>query len=457
MTRRVRFVRSLPAIVTLALLGACAPRAPELPPPGPPRYPDFLFPAFPADLGTPVVHERHRTAWMWLQAGDLRAAERNFASSLKLAPDFYPAEAGLAYVALAREDHRSAVGHFERAVGSNPRYVPALVGRGEALLALGDRGMALKSFEAAVASDPSLSGLRSRIDVLRFRGLQEDVAAARQFAEAGRLPEARSAYAQAITASPESPFLHRELALVERRAGDFEAALRHAERARELEPTEVRNVVLIGELQEARGDIETAAETYEAALSLEHNDALADRLGDIRERLLIASMPPEFQTIETSPTISRAQLAALLGVRLDDLLDRMPQRTAVVITDTRGNWASVWILRVARAGVMEVYPNHTFQPATLVRRGDLAMAASRVLSLIAAEKPALGESWRNARRRFPDVSPGHLTYPAASLVVEAGVMEPLDGGSFQLTRPVSGAEAAAAVRKLEELAASSGR
>ena len=47
-------------------------------------------------------------------------------------------------------------------------------------------------------------------------------------------------------------------------------------------------------------------------------------------------------------------------------------------------------MSVTRAGVMEVYANHTFQPAAIVRRGDLAQAASRVLALIADEKPALG-------------------------------------------------------------------
>jgi len=123
-----------------------------------------------------------------------------------------------------------------------------------------------------------------------------------------------------------------------------------------------------------------------------------------------------------------------------------------VITDTRGSWAVPWIMSVTRAGVMEVYPNHTFQPAAVVRRGDLADAASRVLSLIAAEKPALAQSWRSAKRQFADVPPAHLSYPAASAAVEAGVMEPLADGSFQLSRLVTGAEAMAAVKKLEDLA-----
>jgi hypothetical protein len=168
-------------------------------------------------------------------------------------------------------------------------------------------------------------------------------------------------------------------------------------------------------------------------------------------------MPVEFQTIESSPTLSREQLAALVGVRLDGLFKRAPRRNAVVITDTRASWASPWIMSVTRVGVMEVYPNHTFQPESIVRRGDLAEAASRVLSLIAAEKPALASSWRGAKRQFTDVTPAHLGYPAASVAVEAGVMQPLEDGSFQLSRLVTGAEAVAAVKKLEDLAESAKR
>jgi tetratricopeptide (TPR) repeat protein len=454
-------VRSAAGIAILSLLGAaaaCAPKTVDLPDPGAaPLYPDFIFPLAPADLGTPATHERHTAGWLWLQAGDLKAAERNFAASLQLTPGFYPSEAGLGWVDLARRNHQGAATHFDRAVAANPRYVPALVGRGEALLAMGNRQMALESFEAAVAADADLAPLRSRIEVLRFRGLQEDVAEARRAAEAGRLAEARAAYEQAIAASPQSPFLFRELADVERRAGDLTAALAHAQKAAELEPTEPRNLLVAGQIYEAQGELARAVEAYESALALEPNAAIEARTDGLREKILLAAMPPQFLQIEGSPGVSRAQLAALLGVRLDDLLERAPRGTAALITDTRGSWASPWIHLVTRSGVMEIYPNHTFQPDTAVRRADLAQAASRVLSLIAAERPRLGDSWRTARHKFPDVSPGHLAYPAASLAVEAGVMRPLVDGSFQLARPVTGAEAAAAVRKLEELAESSAR
>jgi tetratricopeptide (TPR) repeat protein len=299
--------------------------------------------------------------------------------------------------------------------------------------------------------------LRTRIEVLRVRGLQDDVADARKATEAGRFDEAHRIYDRAIAASPDSPFLYREAADVARRQGDFDGALRQAQKALELEPTDVRAQTLIGEIYEAQKETAKAVASYEAALALEPNEVLTRKVELLRDELAVAAMPPEFHTIETSTMLSREQLAALVGVRLDSLFKRAPRRNAVVITDTRGSWAVPWIMSVTRAGVMEVYPNHTFQPAAVVRRGDLADAASRVLSLIAVEKPALASSWKTGKRQFADVPPAHLSYPAASVSVEAGVMQPLSDGSFQLARPVTGAEAVAAVKKLEELAESARR
>lgn len=451
MRRRSRRVAYL-GVALGVLLSACAPKAGPPPAPGPPRFPDFVPPTAPADLAPLDVVQRHDAAWSSLQAGDLRGAERQFAAVLKQVPAFYPSHAGLGYVALARKDVKEAVPHFDRALTAEPRYVPALVGRGEALLATGDRAGALASFETAVAADPARSALRERVEVLRFRGLQDDISAARKAAESGRLAEARQIYERAIAASPESPFLHRELATVERRDGNMAAALAHAEQAAALDPNEPRSFILIGEIHEAQSQYARAAEAYASAAALEPSDALSEKIQALHERAAFAGMPAEYQAIEQSATVTRAQLAALMGVNLDDLLRRARRRTSVVMTDTRGNWAAPWILAVTRAGVMEAYPNHTFQPSAIVRRSDLASAASQALSLIAAERPKLAAAWRNPRRRFTDLAPGHLNFPAAALTVEAGVMTPADDGTFQLTRPVTGAEALAAVRKLRELA-----
>ena len=450
MTRRLAWLLAACAIAAVA--AGCAKKVPAAAPvAGPPRFPDFVFPALPAQLDAGPARTNHQAGWQWLQAGDLKAAERNFSAALKLTPGLYPAEAGLGYVALARKDAREAATHFDRALAASPSYAPALAGRGEALLALGQRDTALASFEAAAAADPQLTALRSRIEVLRFRGLQEDVDAARKAAEAGRLAEARTMYERTIAASPDSPFLYRELAIVERREGNLPRALEHAQKAAELNPTESRNFAAIGEIYEAQGEYAKAIEAYTSAAALEPGEALDAKLEELREKVAFVSMPAEYRSIDTAQTVTRAQLAALIGVHLDDVLKRAPRTNAVVITDTRSNWAAPWILSVTRAGIMEVYPNHTFQPNAVVRRSDLAQAASRTLTLISAANPALAATLRSARGKFPDVPPGHLNYQAASIAVQSGVMAVNADGTFQLPRPVTGAEALAAVNRLEEL------
>ena len=111
------------------------------------------------------------------------------------------------------------------------------------------------------------------------------------------------------------------------------------------------------------------------------------------------------------------------------------------------------IAAVARAAIIEPFENHTFQPRGLVRRTDLAIAMSRVLARLAAADPIRARSWQAARLRFSDLAATHLAYPAASMVVAAGVMEPGANNAFQPTKVVTGAEAIAAVARIEALAA----
>jgi tetratricopeptide (TPR) repeat protein len=287
--------------------------------------------------------------------------------------------------------------------------------------------------------------------VLRFRGVQQNIAAARRAAEAGKLDDARRGYLAAIAASPESAFLYRELASIEHKSGDDQAALVHAGQAATLDPTDVRALTLSGEILEGMHQWAKAADAFAAANALDPSDATAARVDVLREKAAFEVMPEEYRSIGTSATLTRAQLAAVLGTRLGELLRRAPGKP-VVVTDLRGNWAAPWIQAVTRSGVIDPFPNHTFQPNGLVRRADLAQAVSRVLALIGAEKPKLATRWRDSRPRFTDIGAGHLMYPAAARAVSSGVMSPAAGDAFQLTRGVTGAEALDTVSRLEALA-----
>ena len=416
---------------------------------GPPKHPDFMFPIVPPDAA-PGQASRVDRGWTYLQLDDFRNADREFATALKEQPSFHPAETGLAYVALARGNEKDAATRFERALAAEPQYVPALVGRGQALLELERPGDALASFEAALAEDASLTDLRSRVGVLRFRATQELLARAKAAAEARRWEEAYAAYREAIAVSPESAFLYRDLATVERQAGQLTDALDHYRRAVQLDPADAKSLAAMGEILEQQGDDLGALAAYERAAAIEPADLPAGAIPRLRASVALAKLPEEYRAIPGASSLTRAQIAALVGVRLEPLLARAsPQQ--VIITDLRDNWAQSWITPVVRSGVMQTLPNYEFEPSRLVRRGELAATVSRLLSLIAVEKPELAKKWLDARLAIDDVPSTHLSYPEVSVAAASGVM-PLTNGNFDLLRPVTGVEAIEIIGRLEALA-----
>lgn len=450
-------MRKVAALVLLALVGACAPKIVPAPVVSTPKFPDFVAPALPTALAGGRAAVNQDRGWRFLQVGDLRNAEREFVTALATSPAFYPAETALGYVELARKNAKAALPHFDRTLERQAQDVSALVGRGQALVALSRDAEGLAAFEAAVASDASLSDLRRQVEVLRFRVLGQDLTRARQASAAGRVEEAAAAYEAAIAGSPDSPVLYRELAGVDRRKGDLDRALEHFRKAVALDAGDAGSLMQIGEILDDRGDLAGAESAYAAALSIESSDVVTARLEAVRERVALARLPEEYRAIEHAPQMTRGDLAALVGVRLAPLLQAGGHVDAVVITDVRAHWAATWIMAVARAGVMEPFSNHTFQPRMVVRRVDFAQVVSRLLTRIAAGDPVRAKPWDSARMKFSDLSPGHLEYSAASAAVAAGIMTAGASNSFQPFGPVSGSEAMAAIDRLQVLAGTQGK
>jgi tetratricopeptide (TPR) repeat protein len=441
----------------VVVISACAPKIVPAPAVTTPRFPEFVQPTVPAALGGTRAAESQRRGWASLQAGDLKTAEHEFSAALKAVPAFFPAEASLGYMELARKDAKAALAHFDHALELSQQAadVSTQLGRGQALLALNRDLEAVSAFEAALVADPSLTDIRRRVEVLKFRSVEQNLAQARQGARAGKLDEAIQAYTTAIASSPDSAFLYRELAAVERQKGapaSVDAALEHFRKAVALDPSDARSLAQVGEILDARNELEAAAKTYADALALEPNGDVQRRLDAVHARLELARLPAEFRAIDQAPQITRADLAALIGIRLGAVLANGRRADAALITDVRGNWAATWIMAVARAGIMEPFANHAFQPRAVVRRTDLALAVARLLARIATQHPERPKNWESARLKFSDLSANHLAYPAASAVVAAGILSTVGESAFQPSRPVTGAEAIEAMSKLEALA-----
>jgi tetratricopeptide (TPR) repeat protein len=432
---------------TLALVSCAAKAAPSLP--ASPKYPEFVYPTtIPASAPQAAAVDR---GWRFLQNDDLKSADKEFATALKTDPMFAAARTGEGYVALARKDYTRAVQMFDRALRGSVAYAPALVGKGMALLSLDRDDEARAALEAAMRADGSLTSLAARIDVLKFREIQSIITAARQASAAGRLDEARGDYQRAIAATPDSAALYRELGVVERRRGDMDAALASFDKAVALDAADAVALAQKGEILEERGDFAGAETAFRTAQLADPSSGYEQKADEAAAKGREARLPPEFRELPTAARITRGDLAALIGIRMDQFLRSAP-RVPVVTTDTRGHWASGWIAEVAGAGIMAPFDNHTFQPNAVVRRVDLAVSVHRALIEIARTHPAL-QARIAERPAIADVGPSHLNYADVAAAVSAGVLPLLEGGRFDIEQPVSGAEAIAAVDRLRALAA----
>jgi tetratricopeptide (TPR) repeat protein len=446
-----RHVGQVGAAVLCLLLGACASQ-PVAVATGP-RFPDYPQPDVPASLRVAAdLRDRQNEGWRRLQAGDLAGASRTFDDLVKRSPGFYPAETGLGYVALANRQYKQASGHFATALTASGRYAPALDGQADAKLGLHDDEGALTALEQLLKLDPSRDSVRSRLDVVKLRVVEAQVEAGTRARQAGRLDEAQTVFEHALEVSPSNAVILRELAIVETARGSLDAAEVHARRSVQLDDGDAEAQAALASVCEAKGQYKEAADALARAVAIDPRPAWRNRVEPLRAKAAAAAIPTEYRAISSAASVTRADVAAMIGMRLAGLLDRAAKRPTVVVTDVRGHWAAPWILPVTQAGVMEIFPNHTFQPATVVRRSDLAVVVSALVTLAGARHPDDTARWQAARPHFADLAATHLHYPAAAMAVSSGAMTAADGDRFWPSRPVSGQELIAAIARIEQIA-----
>lgn len=433
-----------------ALLALVAVSCATATPPATPTNVTWRQPTMPADLWSGAVATQYADAWTAIRRGDLAAGERALTELTRTVRGFYPGHASLGEVALSRHDYRQASASFAAALALSPRYRPALLGAVDAALGAGDDVAAMSALQTALAVEPNQPDARARLDVVRLRVSQRELALAERARTNGQPAEAEQHLARALDATPENGPVLRALAGLEAARGAFDAALGHARQATSLDPQDPAAWVALGDVFSTQGRYREAADAYGRAVAIEPRPDWKERHAAAEERAGASALPEAYRAIGAAASVNRGQVAAVLGVRLAALLSRAPGKSAEVVTDVRGHWAASWILPVVRAGWIDAMPNHTFQAAGAVRRADLARSVAAVLADIAASRGRKVDMFGDAAGHpaFADMSREHAAFRVAALAVTAGIMT-VDGNRFQPAAPVSGAELLAVVGRLE--------
>jgi tetratricopeptide (TPR) repeat protein len=164
--------------------------------------------------------------------------------------------------------------------------------------------------------------------------------------------------------------------------------------------------------------------------------------------------------IAVQPTVTRAQLAALLveDVGLGKLLDSaMADTPRLVPADTRDSPYREQIVRVLGwhlRGIELVYDNtaqaYLFQPDAPVRRKELAIALEDIVIRLAGDPSAARAFIGHDKSLFTDVAPTAAWYNACATAVSRGLMESDVEGAFRPDANVEGADALLAARVLRQ-------
>jgi tetratricopeptide (TPR) repeat protein len=422
-------LRGAPAIAA-TLLAASALSCARPTPPRVPEGEDYVFPgARPGEL-RPEESRRIERAWRSLTAGDVAAATESFRRLLAQRPGLVPAETGLGYARLRAGRFAEAGTLFDSVLARAPEYLPALLGAGSAASRRGEAVAALGFYRRAQAAAPQDPVARRRLAEVKLQVTERRVAEAHAALQAGDSDRATEMYRLALEAAPEVAGLRLELAnlLVSRGEAAAAAAVLEAD------PEADRQVLIrLGEVLIGLGEYPRALEAYRRLLARDPRDPEALRRSrEAREALELLQMPEEYRLIAAAPRITRADLAALVSVKVTALA-RITSREPKVAVDISGSWAREHIVTVLALDIMDVYPNHTFQPGAIVRRGDLARALGRTLDLLRYP--------RSPSPALTDMPPSNLFYDDAVRAVGAGLLELSPTGAFEPWRPVSGREA----------------
>jgi len=352
-------------------------------------------------LDTPEYH--YTQGKKYLDKDDLANARREFNEAISLKANFAPAYEGLAIVDIEEKNYTSAEDNISKSLSEDGDWVPAVVARGRLFSAQGQYEDAVDEFDDAL---DDIDGAKSkfdkkevRMDALYYKGVA--------YKEWGQYIPAQTTFQQIL----------------------------------EIDNTNVKASAAIKELAE-----------YQAA---------------------VAGQSPELKKIAKQKEVTRADVAVLFVTELplekifrkskrQDAIgfkapsggimgkpEAQPAGSPPVATDVPANyWARSFIEEALNTGIIERYPDGSFQPDKKVNRAEYAMLIQHFM-VKAYDDPGLETEYFGSKSTFADVLNTSPVFNAIMLVSSRGIMPGFEDGTFGPLNAVSGAEALNIIRNLK--------
>jgi tetratricopeptide (TPR) repeat protein len=363
---------------------------------------------------------------------------------LKKQKDFSAAVTIEAYIALYEHQDPSAAQKFEQVLSTNPGNRIALYYLAELAFAHGDYARSSDLYSKLLAVDKTRTDVEAKRQKSLLLATEDLLQSAAKAEEEKRLLVAEEFYRQTLGIAPLEPAFHARLAELLVKEQKWDEALVHYRTQLELggrNPGVERNIaealMNLGRTEEARDVLDRLRKEGSVDESL---DAKVNELEDLGRWGNDIEL---FREIKSTQALTREQLAALI-IRYFPQVAEFRQNPQIV-TDTQDSWARTEVQVVVGVGLIDPFPNHTFQPSVPVTRGDFALAIAllfRLLSVSPSTVPPIPVT---------DLDSGNALYPEIQLVLGHGLMALDSAGIFNINGEVSGEEAVPAVERLLRL------
>jgi tetratricopeptide (TPR) repeat protein len=332
---------------------------------------------------------------------------------VKKQKDFDPALMIEGYLELYKGNDAAATEKFRQALAVNSKNFIALYYLGELAYTHHDYVHANTFYSMLLSMDKNRTEIEPKREKAMLLATEDLLRSAARAEAESRLSEAEEFYKQALAMAPKEPAVHMRLAELLAKENKLDEAAVERKAAEELSPRRASTP--------GRANADSKAE------DLDDLGRWGKDIGRLHE-------------IRNVPTVSREQLAAIIVRYFPQVMER--QQNPQIVTDIDTSWARSEIQTVIDVGLLDVLPNHTFEPVSPVTRGEFASAMARLIHALGLSAPAAQPVPTN------DVVSTNPLYADVQLVLGYGVMTSQDSDQFGVSDNVSGPEAVSAADRL---------
>jgi tetratricopeptide (TPR) repeat protein len=349
-----------------------------------------------------------------------------------------------AYLDLYKGDESAAASKFLKTVSLNPKDTIALYYLAEMAFTGQDYAGANDFYSRLLALDNARTDVETKRQKSFLLATDKFLHEAAQAEQENRFAVAEQAYRRALEMAPREPSLNKRFADLLAKEKKWEEALMLYRTQLEIAGRNSNTERNIAEALMNLGRTEEARDVLEHLRNEGTLDAdLESRVNELEDLGRWGNDIGVFQTLKSADTLTREQLAAIMVRYFPQVAEF--QQTPEIITDTQDSWARSEIQVSVGTGLLDLFPNHTFQPSEPITRGLMALSMSRLMRLLGVTPVAAPDI------PLPDVSSGDALFGDIQLVVSSDFISLEDSGSFDMSGRVSGEEAVRAIERLLRL------